>query len=154
MIKLLKILLEKEKILVLRILSFSHNAFSLTLYPQSRLLSNLDKQLFENIENIVGKGVTTGNLHVLLFPQCFLPIQKRTCLYFTFILSSALNLDQSYNLLFGKGLKEQFQQFIYHPQNIFYTAQSHILCYSHKSPMTAWQKAVISLRVFYHLFHL
>ena len=29
-------------------------------------------------ENIVGKEENAGNQHFLLFPQCFLPIQKQT----------------------------------------------------------------------------
>ena len=37
-------------------------------------LTTLRKKTFENI---VGKGENAGNQHFLLFPQCFLPIQRR-----------------------------------------------------------------------------
>ena len=42
---------------------------------QSRLLMTLKKKPFKSI---VGKGESAGNKHFLLFPQCFLPISKRT----------------------------------------------------------------------------
>ena len=58
-------------------------------------------------KNIVGKGKNAGNQHFLLFPTLF-PTLPQTIFNFpvTFILSSAsaFNLDQSKNLLFGKGL--------------------------------------------------
>ena len=43
-----------------------------TLTEQSTVL----KALKNNFQNIVGKGENAGNLHFLLFPQCFNPIKK------------------------------------------------------------------------------
>ena len=42
----------------------------LTFTAQSRLLTYLRKEAFENI---LGKGENAGNQHFLLFPKCFLP---------------------------------------------------------------------------------
>ena len=56
-------------------------------------------------ENIVGKEGNAGNQHFLLFPQCFLPIPKRSSV-FTLHLSfaNAVSLDQSKILSYGKDL--------------------------------------------------
>ena len=62
------------------------------------------------LENTVGKGDNAGNLHFLLFPQCFFIHPKENfCFSGTFILSSAnvFNLYQPKNLLFGKELREK-----------------------------------------------
>ena len=73
---------------------------------QPRHLTTLRRNLFENI---VGKGENAGNQHFLLFPQCFLPIQKKRISVFKLHLfcpsANAFNLDQGKNLLFGKRLK-------------------------------------------------
>ena len=45
---------------------------------QSRLLTALEKEYFENI---AGKGENAGNQHFLLFPQCFLPIPERNSVF-------------------------------------------------------------------------
>ena len=69
---------------------------------QSRLLTTLKKTLSKII---VEKGENAGNQHFLLFPQCFLPIQKKLILIFK--LSAKFhdfNLDQSKNLLCRKDL--------------------------------------------------
>ena len=58
-------------------------------------------------ENIVGKGENVGNLHFLLFPQCFLPPPKTNFNFsaeFDLSSANAFNLDQSKDLSFGKEL--------------------------------------------------
>ena len=50
----------------------------------------------ERVENIVGKGKNESHQHFLLFPQSFLPIQRRISDFNLTILSyaDAFNLDQ------------------------------------------------------------
>ena len=52
---------------------FSGKIISLTLYHKIPTLNDHKKKPFENI---VGKGENAGFQHLLLFPQCFLPIPK------------------------------------------------------------------------------
>ena len=59
-------------------------------------------------ENIVGKGENAGNQHFLLFPQCFLPCQRKILTILASLKSSsanAFNLDKSKILSFGKEFK-------------------------------------------------
>ena len=46
----------------------------LTLYHTITTFN--DPEIGDFFENIVGKGENAGNQHFLLFPQCFLPIQR------------------------------------------------------------------------------
>ena len=75
----------------------------LTLTTQSRLLTTLRKNAFENI---MGKGENAGNQHFLLFPQFSTLLKTNFYVWAIFILSSAdaFNLDQSKILSFGKEL--------------------------------------------------
>ena len=52
--------------------------FCLPHNPESQLLMTLKDKPFENI---VGKGENACNQHFLLFPQCFLPIRKRSSVF-------------------------------------------------------------------------
>ena len=58
-------------------------------------------------ENIVGKGENAGDLHLLLFQQCFLPFPRIISIFpVTFMLSSTkpFYLDWPKNLSFWKAL--------------------------------------------------
>ena len=63
---------KKEKQHVISSFFFCHGV--LTLYHTILTFNDPEKMPFENIW---GKGENAGNQHFLLFPQCFLPIQKR-----------------------------------------------------------------------------
>ena len=90
--------------LLMSVQSRDYVALDQLFTTQSQLLTTPRKK---RIENIVRKGENAGNQHFLLFPQCFLPFLKQLAVFSdTFILwtANAFNLDQSKNLLFGKGL--------------------------------------------------
>ena len=79
-LKVLKTLLEKEKLLVTSNFSFSQSVFKrlvLQTHKNQGLFGkglNIAKMmifLFDRAENTMGKEVNTGNQHFLLFPQCF-----------------------------------------------------------------------------------
>ena len=60
-------------------------------------------------------GENAGYPHFLLFQQCFVPTPNRISVFKVFILLSAnaLNMDQSKNLLFGKGLRRILPKYYY-----------------------------------------
>ena len=59
-------------------------------------------------ENIVGIGENAGNLHFLLFPQCFLIYQEENLsATFDFFFFLSANLVKSKMLSFGKELTLQ-----------------------------------------------
>ena len=76
--------------------------YCLTLYHTVLTFYMPDKEAFENI---MGKGENANNQHFLLFLSIFYPSKNKFKFSVTFIFSSAstFNLDQSKNLLFGKG---------------------------------------------------
>ena len=61
---------EKEKMVVISIFSFTHNIF-IRLLPQTPFLMSLRKEAFEK----------NGKWHFHLFVQCFLPIYGQLLLY-------------------------------------------------------------------------
>ena len=63
--------------LIVWIALWTVNTYSDTT-TQSQLLTTQTEKPFENI---VGKGENAGNLHFLLFPQCFLPFTKQISIF-------------------------------------------------------------------------
>ena len=64
----------------------------------------------------MGKGENAGNQHFLVFPQCFLLFLGPISIFESHLSSAtanALNLYKSKNLLFGKGLRTDFEVHVY-----------------------------------------
>ena len=81
-----------------------HHTITYLFTTQSRLLTTLRKEAFENI---LGKGENAGNQHFLLFPEMFSTIPKTNFNFLScIILSSAsclnLNWAKFFFLSFGK----------------------------------------------------
>ena len=84
------------------LLTFSQTVLSFNHLPHNPDFNPEKDALFENI---AGKGENAGDLHFLLFPQCFLPIQKQISrVMFTLLSANTFSLDEFKILLFGKEL--------------------------------------------------
>ena len=62
-------LLEKEKMLVTSIFSFSNTVFPTLFFPTYD--NKMVVFVFDREENVVGKGENAGYQHFLLFQHCF-----------------------------------------------------------------------------------
>ena len=93
-------------------------------------------------ENILGKGENVGNQHLLLFPNCFLPFQKKfqffgniyfvVCKCFEFTTQSRLLAtlkNQPFKNILGKGENAGNQHFLLLP-NCFLPFQKKFQFYS------------------------
>ena len=109
---------------------------------QSRLLTTLKKEAFENI---LGKGENAGKHHFLLFSKCFLPFPKQFVILVCNLLSAnAFNLDYSNILSLCKALKLVVVAFRLGAQDygsIDFIKQSLILATLEKKHLkTMWEK--------------
>ena len=61
---------------------------------------------YKSFENTVGKGEIAGNGQYLLFPQCFLPVQKLSANFIKFeiVICKLFLFGKIENLFFGIGL--------------------------------------------------
>ena len=84
------------------LIGIKYPSFCFNALPYMLSLTTLGKKFFENI---VGKGENAGNQHFPVFPQCFLPYQRKDCTILTTVklsCANAFNKDKANILSSGK----------------------------------------------------